>query len=276
MKTKKTFNSLNNYWIFLIAILILIMPACNKDNDLKPAPDLPPQGSMVMSFSDFTDIDTTAAYKSTEAYENWGWSALNVAVWNVAINVTLAVPVVAFYESFKHEGVYNVSAEEWVWTYNFFAVGQVHQASLHASLVPEGVHWEMYISKNNAYGNYLWYQGTTNQQNSTAEWHLNENPSSPNELLLIEYQKDDQTNIEDIKYTLVKTESPGYGGYIQYGINTTSEFDAFYTIYLTEQDNTINIEWSRDMKDGRVRDMQHFDDFDWKCWETNLQNMICP
>ncbi|MCD4697773.1 MAG: hypothetical protein K8S16_16230 [Bacteroidales bacterium] len=278
MKTKNRIALSSFSLIVVMAFLLIAVSACQKDEnetDLKPAPDLPPQSSMVMDFSDFTDIDTTA-YKNTETFQNWGWSALNVTVWNAVITITLVVPVAAFYESFNHEGVYDPETDEWVWSYNFFAGGVIHQASLHASLVAEGIHWEMYITKNNAYNDFLWYQGTTNPANSTATWHFNEKPANPNELLLIEYQKDTQTSIEQIKYTNVDSTSPGNGGYIQYGTDTTLDFDAFYNIYLIEEENMTNIEWNRTMKDGRVRDEHHFGDFEWRCWDTDLQDIICP
>jgi hypothetical protein len=277
MKTNSSFLRSLSSLIALFIVIIIATTACKKDEnaDLKPTPELPPQASMVMTFSDFTDIDTTF-YKSTETFKNWGWSALNVTVWNAVITVTLAVPVTAFYESFKHEGIYNPTTDEWIWSYNFFVAGQIHQASLHASLVSSGIHWKMFITKNNAYDNFLWYEGTTNPSNTVAEWHFNEKPANPDEILLIEYQKDAQTNIEQIKYTNVNTASPGNGGYIQYGTNTTLDFDAFYTIYYIEEENIINIEWSRTMKDGRVRDELHFGDFEWKCWDTDLQDIVCP
>jgi len=278
METKNRITSFTYLLIIMMTLIIIASSSCTKDEneaDLKPAPDLPPQSSMLMIFADFTDIDTTA-YKSINTYQHWGWSALNVTVWNAVVTITLAVPVAAFYESFNHEGVYDPGTDKWVWSYNFYAGGVIHQASLHGSLVSDGVHWEMYISKNNAYNDFLWYHGTTNLANTTAEWHFNEKPVNPNEVLLIEYQKNTQTNIEEIKYTNVNSTSPGNGGYIQYGINTSLDFDAFYNIYYIEEDNMINIEWSRTMKDGRVRDEFHFGDFDWRCWETDLQDIICP
>jgi hypothetical protein len=263
--------------IVLICLLLFLMAACQKDEngtEIKQAPQLPPEASMVMNFDDFADIDTTA-YKSGLSFQNWGWSALNVGIWNAVIKVALAVPVAAFYESFNHEGIYNTETNKWIWSYNFIAGGAIHQASLHASIVPDGVHWQMYISKNNAFSNFLWYEGTTNTANSTAVWHLNEKPANLNEFLLIEYQKDLQSNIEQIKYTNVNPSSPGEGGYIQYGINNSLDYNAFYNIYHIEQDNMLNIEWSRTMKDGRVRDENRFGDLEWRCWDIDLQDIIC-
>ena len=277
MKTTHKIVLFSKSLVFMLALILVSSTGCQKDkneSDLKPAPDLPPQTSMVIDFSDFTDVDTT--FKSTDTYINWGWAALNVNVWNVIKTITLAVPVAAFYESFNHEGVYFPQTDEWVWSYNFMAGGVAHQASLHASLVADGVLWKMYISKANAYNDFLWYYGTTGLTNKTAVWHMNEKPGNPVEILLIEYEKDTQSGIEQIKYTNVNPVSPGNGGYVQYGTGNSLDFDAFYNIYIIEHDNMINIEWNRDMKDGRVRDEVHFGDFEWRCWDTDLQDITCP
>jgi len=258
---------------------MIAISGCNKDednNDINdnPAPQLPPESSMVMDFS-FLDGDT-AKYKSTMTYKNWGWAAVNVTVWNAVLTLTLVVPVAAFYESFNHEGVYDPETGSWVWSYNFNA-GGVHLAELHASLVPEGVKWEMFISKNNVYNDFLWYSGTTNLSNTEATWELNHKPEDPTPFLLIEWERDTQTGNSDIKYTNVVPGGVENGGYIFYGVNNSAiPFDAFYDIYSANYDNLINIEWNRTLKDGRIRDEHHFSDFDWRCWDEDLLDIECP
>jgi hypothetical protein len=277
MKATRKIVLFSKSLVFMLALILASSTGCQKDEnttDVKPAPDLPPQASMVIDFSDFTDVDTT--FKSTDSYANWGWAAFNGKVWNAVITITLAVPVAAFYESFNHEGVYFPQTDEWVWSYNFMVGGIAYQASLHASLVANGVLWKMYVSKENGFSDFLWYYGTTDFANRTAVWHMNEKPANPSEILLIEYEKDAQSGIEQIKYTNVNSTSAGNGGYVQYGTNNNLDFDAFYNIYVIEQDNMINTEWNRDMKDGRIRDEKHFGDFDWRCWDTDLQDITCP
>ncbi len=147
------FSQLKSYALVILLIIAIVPTGCNKDEDdateAGPAPELPPTSSFVMDFSDFPDDDTTK-YKNSYAYtyQNWLWAASNVTVWNAVLTVTLVVPVAAFYESFNHQGVWDPSVSAWVWSYNFTAGGAVHLAELQASLVNEGVRWEMYISKN--------------------------------------------------------------------------------------------------------------------------------
>jgi len=282
MKTKNLlFSQLKRYSLVILLIIAIIPTGCNKDEESNvepaPAPELPPTSSFVMDFSDFPDDDTTK-YKSSYAYtyQNWWWAATNVAVWNAVLTITLVVPVAAFYESFNHQGVWDPGLNAWVWSYNFVAGGAIHLAELRGSLDANGIYWEMYISKTNVYNDFLWFSGSSNSTNTAGEWHLNENPNNPNEFLQIEWNRDVTTGEADIKYTNVKPGAPGNGGYILYGVNNSVPYDTYYTIYNANNNNLTDIEWNRTTKNGRVSDELHFGDPDWRCWDENLQDIICP
>ncbi|MCF8367936.1 MAG: hypothetical protein K9G76_02750 [Bacteroidales bacterium] len=273
----KTNTKLHQLTFLFLAMLFLIVSSCTKEEDPvlnKTAPDLPPENSFAINFNDFSDIDTTA-FKSSLTYQNWGWTATNVAVWNTVLTITLVVPVAAFYESFNHQGIYDPDTDSWVWSYNFFAGGVAHLASLHASLVSEGVKWEMYISKNNQYSDFLWYSGVSALDNTHGYWELNQNPQEPNEFIYIEWNRNLSDGTAEIKYTNVIPGNASNGSYIYYGIDESQNFDAFYNIFAIAEDNMVNIEWSRADKDGRVRDAFHFGDFDWRCWDMNLMDITC-
>jgi len=152
----------------------------------------------------------------------------------------------------------------------------VHLAELHASLVEGGVRWEMYISKQNSYNDFLWYSGTTNLNNTQATWELNLKPQNPTPFLLINWERDTQTNTAEITYTNVVPDGPENGGYIYYGTDSSNMLDAFYHIYNKGQDNLAEIEWNRTTKNGRIKDEHHFNDSEWKCWDENWLDVVCP
>lgn len=257
--------------------IVLIFSSCSKDeaNAPGPTPDLPPVSSFVMDFSDFENADTTKALKSNLGYQNWGYSAANVFVWNTIITITFAVPVAAFYESFHHEGVWDPDLNAWVWSYNFVAVGVTHLAQLRGSLVEGGVKWEMYISKDNAYSDVLWYWGISNLANNEAEWHLNANPQNLEEIIAIEWNKNIVTGEANIKYTNVEAGAQEEGGYIIYGIANSEYYNAFYDIYSANLDNMLEIQWHRTQNYGRVKNELHFNDADWHCWDENFLDTDC-
>ncbi|MCD4737141.1 MAG: hypothetical protein K8R53_13945 [Bacteroidales bacterium] len=265
-------------YLFLLFALLFLFSGCSKDEEKAedpPAPDLPPVSSFAMDFSDFTDKDTTQ-YKSTETYQHFGRSFVHVTVWNVVLTITMVVPVAAFYESFQHEAVYDPGTSSWIWSYNFKAAGIIHKASLHASLSGDDVIWEMYISKDNAYTDFLWYSGTSKIGNTEGTWRLYNNPNDPAELLDIEWEEDPPSGYRSTKYTSIIAGDDNYGSYIEFGYIPTNPLNAFYNIYFTGADNMINIEWKDPDFYGRIKEPNYFGNEDWHCWDENLLDVICP
>lgn len=278
MKSSKNIFKLGA--IFYLWISIVIM-GCNKNTTESEGtpPEIPPASSFVMDFSDFSNADTNSASiqfnKSSLTYQNWWWAAFNVGVWNAIIKVGLAVPVAAFLESFKHQPAQQPDGT-WVWSYNFIVNNVEHHAELHGSLETNATTWKMYISKEGFYQDFLWYTGEADLSLSQGSWTLNNKPADPNPLLQIEWHRNATENTGDIKYMNIVPNGPENGGYIFYGIQTSTTFDAFYDIFNKGKDNHTNIEWDRTTKEGRVKDPAHFSDSDWHCWDDQLQNQVCP
>ncbi len=276
---------------FLLISLVTLMGtfACQKNDTTQPEkgkpPEIPPVSTFLMDFNAFPDTAATllksegTPFVQTLTHHNWGWAALNVGVWNTLLTITFAVPVAAFAESFNHEPVQQDDGS-WVWSYSFRPPGGVlHTAELHATLVSDGVQWEMYISKQNAYSNFLWYSGLSEFTGQHGTWTLFHEPNDPTPFLGIEWNRNISEGTADIKYTNIIPNHPENGGYIFYGIVNQAPNDAFYDIYNKGQDNHTNIEWDRTTKAGRVKDPLHFGDADWHCWDTldnELQDIQCP
>lgn len=260
---------------FLVLGLILSigLVSCKKNTD-EPAPELPPESSFVMDFSDFSDADDTLGSRDFGLYENWGHAYGNVVVWSTIIKVGLAVPVAAFLESFNHQAVYHPDENNWTWSYNFIAGGIIHEAELTGFIVSDTVNWQMRITKDGHYSDFLWYYGKNSFDRSGGYWILHENPTNSNELLRIDWTYSGG-GIGDTRYTNVKPDGPENGGYIYYG-TSTGEMTRFYDIYNKGMDNLTEIEWNHSDLHGRVKDPNKFGDTDWHCWGTNLQNVDCP
>ena len=102
------------------------------------------------------------------------------------------------------------------------------------------------------------------------------NPDDPQNYLDIEWNYNHTDSVGNIKYSVVKTDAENIGSYIYYGTTTNETFDAFYDILLTNESRFIEIEWNRLTKEGRVKDSIRFQDIEWHCWDTNLQDIDCP
>lgn len=259
----------------LLLMVFIATSGCKKEDTSEPekAPALPPESTMIMNFSDFTNVDTTA-YKSVESYQNWGRAASHVLVWNTVLTVTLAIPVASFREAFKHQAVYDPGLNAWVWSYNFTAGGDVHLAELHGISMPDGVQWEMYITKDSGYTDFLWYSGTSDAANESGTWILNANPDNPNPFLLIEWNRNLTNGNFDIKYTNIAAQNPNNGSYILYG-KTSELMDAFYTIYNSSEINFVKINWSRASIFGQIKDPAFFEDDFFHCWDETRMDANC-
>ncbi len=254
--------------LILSLSLLLINSGCKKDKE--PAPEIPPETTFNINFSDFDNSNKLALDSVTN--DNWTWAATNVAVWNTIITINLAIPVAAFKEAFNHQGEYQNDGS-WIWSYNFGTTG--YSAKLKAKEDGGYINWYMYISKSGTYTDFLWYSGKSKTDNSEGTWTLYQNPTTPNEYVDIQWHRNTTAGTSDIKFTNAIPGGSENGGYILYKIDPSQTLDAFYDIYNKGQDNLTNINWSRTTKEGKIKDPAHFGDNDWHCWNSSLIDTTC-
>ena len=273
MKTLR--NILVSTAILVFVASLLSLTGCKKDKAENKAPELPPQSGFVMNFSDFgKPADTLKSSLETTSYNNWGYSYLNVAGWNIVLTVGLAVPVASYAEAFNHEAVYHPETGNWTWSYNFNVGNIPYEAELTGALVSDSSSWEMRITKGAEFSDFLWYSGKSDIAQTGGYWILKENPAVPNNLLKIDWHKNANATA-DIRYTNVKPGNAENGGYIFYGTSLNS-FDRFYNIYNKSLNNLTLIEWSSLHRNGHVKDPHHYQNTNWQCWDTNLLDIVCP
>lgn len=244
----------------------------NSCKDKEPiAPELPPQEAFVTNFSDFNAEKS----KADSTMNNWAFSAINVGFWNAIITVGLAVPVASYVEAVKHHEPVYQGENTWLWQYNFDILLESYTAKLFGTLNNDSVNWEMFISKTGNYQDFLWYEGVSAVNGNRGTWTLYDNPTSNKKLLSITWNRNaDQTG--NIKYMNIVPGGPENGGYIAYGNDNQSTFNAWYDIYNKGKDNHTNIEWDTISKSGRVKDTLHFGNDLWQCWDNYLIDAVCP
>ena len=252
----------------LIGLLaILSIQSCKKNYGTPP--DLPPMTSFITDFSDFD------SNKAVGDSTNWKFAATNVGIWNFIITVGLAVPVASYIEAVNNHTPIYLSDNTWLWEYSFTDIlGTTYTAKLYGILYSEYVDWEMYISKENVYVDFLWYTGTSLTDGTKVDWILHEGPNKSGELLSIKYNKTSD-NTGNIKYMNIVPGGAENGGYIMYGNDSETALNAYYYIYNKGQDNLTEIEWNQTVKNGRVKEFKHFQDNEWHCWDEKLQDAVC-
>ena len=136
MKTNKPFKLIRNVPVVFLTGLFLvafIVYNCKDDTEGDDPPQLPPEESFIIDFSDFDDSSDTLS-KSTLTHKNWGHTFFKAGVWNLIITVTGIVPVTAFMESFKHQAVYEGNST-WVWTYDYTIGSATYTAKLKGKII---------------------------------------------------------------------------------------------------------------------------------------------
>lgn len=250
--------------------LVFFAFSCTKDEKINPGtpPEIPPAGTMVMDFSNFTD-DGSAGGRM-DVINNWGQAALVVGVWNTIIGVTLAVPVAAFKASIHQTPEYDSDNSLWIWNFDYDFVGKTYTAELTAALVNDGVEWKMYISQEGGFQDVLWYSGQMNTGATQGNWVLNQNPENPVEFMQIDWERDGD-QIKSIKYTDITPDSDNNGNYIEYGKTGDTDLNTYYNLYSASDGDHVNIEWNDSTGAGRIQ----FNDGDYQCWDETFQDTVC-
>jgi hypothetical protein len=249
--------------ILLLAINGVSILSCEKDK--KDAPELPPETSFILNFNDLQGNQ-----KSTLSHSNWTAAAFTVGVWNTLLVGTLAVPVASYIEAFNHEPV-RVDNNTWKWSYTVLVKNVNYTADLYADVFDAEVNWEMYISQEGGFSNFLWYKGTCDILRTHGTWTLFLDPVHNNEFLEIEWNHDWDNNTGDIRYTNVLSSSEYLGDYIYAGITTDATYNAFYDIYDNSEDTLVKINYNTETQEGSI-----YYGGSWHCWDSNLEDIACP
>jgi hypothetical protein len=271
----------SRFKIFASFLALTLFFACAKDEPTKTEeeqPPTPPQADyFIIDFNVFPDSTSPAPFQKEQqilTYQNWGFAAVNVAVWNSLITLTLIAPVATFNSTIQEEPVLQPDGR-WLWTKNFNVLGVPHTSKLYGETVTSGAEWEMYLSKENAFTDFKWYTGFSNLPLTEGNWTLFKDPDSSVEFIRIDWHRNQQGG--DIKYTNIIPGHQDNGGYIYFEKNdASSPYDRFYDIYNKSMDNLTQIEWDSVTREGRVLDALHFGNPDWHCWDMDLMDIVCP
>jgi hypothetical protein len=263
--------------VVLIVVLSLgLFPGCKKDKGEPPA--LPPAESMTIDFSNFTSakksLEILPGEKGT-ANSNWEYAATVAGLWNLIINSTLAVPVLAYKTALNQTAVY-VSAKNWQWSYTVTFLNATYKARLTGLIRSGDVQWKMYVSKDgtNNFAEFLWFEGTSKLDGSGGQWILYQSPTVTDAIVQIDWTKT-ATGVGYVKYTYVKNDS-FKNSVIEYGL-TASDLNAYYTIHYfnSVKFSDVSIEWNTTTHNGHVKSVDYLGDANWYCWDANKINTVC-
>ncbi len=274
---RKTRITLSKCFTAYFLVFVIILTSCSDSgvgDPPGPAPEIPPVSTFEMDLNQLPKDDGGRIGGRTNAKSNWAHAAIGIGVWNVILGVATVVPVAAFKASINQTPEF-IGDNTWQWTFNFEAAGIQHSAKLQGQLVSDGINWKMLLSKQGEFTDYEWYTGHANAERTEGTWTLNFGPNENKPFIRIDWNRNVNNTVASIKYTSIDPDAPGQGGYIHYGINEDSPYNTFYDLFDKENDNLVDIEWSRDTKQGRVRNPIHFGDNEFHCWAEDLEDIAC-
>jgi len=267
----------------LTVILATLVTSCKKKKG--PPPELPPETSMYIDFTNFesgkksADILTLA--KGVEN-SNWEFAALVAGTWKALIATTLAVPVAAFKLAIDQTPTY-LEEKTWQWNFNVTVLGTLYKAKLTGQIRSSDVQWKMYITKGIEFTDFLWFEGTSKLDGTGGQWILNHSNLYKEPVLQIDWTGNG-TSVTEVKYTYIRTlndnrvADPFKTSYIKYG-KLTGSFDSYYEIkYYSLSLQTfanLKVEWSTTGHNGRVQCSEYYGNTNWYCWNSNLVNITC-
>lgn len=281
----------NLVWILALLFSVSVMQSCQKDEITEPpvevdAPELPKLAMFTMPTSEFDPalVDTSGLNKNpnrflTDTYFNWFHAAINLVVWHTVVALNTAAPIAAFQAAFYVQPVFigNLTFE---WAYDYTAPvelgGHTYNVSLTGQWNPDfqEVYWEMHLSQEGGYTDFLWYTGTTSVDNNTSQFSLNHQPYNPQNFIQLDYQGDESTGEEHLRFTNIIPSSLDFGDYIEYHKVPGAPLDRGFNV-LADPGNLLEIQWHETTKEGRVRHEQRFGDTDWHCWDGELKDVVC-
>ncbi|MCB2220674.1 MAG: hypothetical protein KQI35_09780 [Bacteroidetes bacterium] len=258
-----------------IMVAMFLFSGCEKADmpDPDPAPDLPPEFSMLMNFSDFSNVDTTG-HSSSLNFQNWDAAASYVFEWKNSLDDVLTVPTTSFMRAFKSKPHFDNEFNAWAWEFEFTSDGKKYGADLRGIIVPDGIQWEMYVSLEGLFTDYLWYSGFSDKDNTKGNWVLNTGPEDPGTFLLVNWTRNAINGNYTIKYTNISSGNPQSGSYILYE-KRSELMDASYTIYSSSTIHFVKIHWSHANIYGQITDARVFEDELWHCWDETRQDTAC-
>ena len=288
--------------MLILSLVASLLSSCTNRTTSRNTTDssrpllIPPQSTFIMDFSDFTSntsahpwqppvtisvacliraITPTSSPNALGDRANWGFAALNVSFWNLTGLLGLAIPTAAFVESLKQTPVKQPDGA-WIGTYSLTVQGTTYTAKLRGTYVTAGVRWEMYISKQNEYIDYLWYYGESSLGSTNGYWVLKDKPAIATDLLRIDWNRNPTAQTGEIKYTNIVPGGSENGGYISFTVAQSQAYDRSYVIYNRGKNESMEIAWNAATKAGRVKDLIHFGDSAWHCWDTSLKDTVSP
>ncbi len=255
--------------IALAATVLFAVSSCDKE-PVDERPELPPVESMMMDFSDFSELPA-GSKASAYTYQNFPHSYLTVGFWNIYATLVSALPLAAYAHLLGQTPEY-IGDNTWEWSVEFVLNNLNHVATLTAERINnEEFSVEMLIGQAAPPDSaLLWFDGVVRYDHTAAVWNIYKNGTIA--VLEIEWNKDFETGEADLTYTNTEAGQAETGSFIMFEYIPGGVFDAAYTVSMAS--GLTNIEWNTSTIEGRVMNPLFFGDDAWHCWDSYANGLV--
>lgn len=253
-----------------------MVTACNEDNDIDEGnpPVMPPASSLSPDFNYFLSEGGDESGR-VEIVSSWVYAATNVTVYSAILGTALAVPVTAYRVALAQDPSFDADQRAWVWTYDVdLGPAGIFGVKLIGALSDDGVAWTGMISKEGLFEDFVWFEGTSALTGDSGSWVLYEGPDKSGAWLSAMWEKSEVEGKANVTFTVEK-EGDGQGSSLSYSAFAEGDFNRKVIITDTNTENVVTAEWHSTEKNGRVKSLKHFQDEEFHCWDSQLQDADC-
>lgn len=262
-------NETFKFLVLYIVLFSIFSIRCIEPNNIPTEkPQIPSISTLSMDFSNFKNDTIISKNESTD---NWYKSALKVINWYSVIYPTQTIPEKALEEAGNYKPVYE--AGSWLWSYTINIEDVEYKVKLYGTVETLKITWDLYISKEGYYTDFLWLTGFQNISGTEGQWQLFKNYSENYDYLQIDWSYNKDEDWRTVKYKNISPGSIDFESYILYSNSNDSFYDSFFEICKPTDNDTTIISWNSQLKYGKSKSSK---DFFFKCWDEYYFNVDCP
>ncbi len=256
-----------NKLIIIVFIFSLFADCTPKE---KTPPAIPSIESLNFDFSYFEETNGESSYYS--------FAVERVSLWKTLLKDSINIHNIILRESSYNDFVFQKD-ETWLMDFDFNIEDFNYNTNLFGIIESEAVLFKTFLSLNSSDTSLIFLNGKFYGDSSAGQWILNKPGFDEDtvytgiKFMTVDWSLDslDQT---EIKFTDNQTGLSNLN-YILYKDSIDTKYNSYINIYESGSDNHSIIEWNNLTKEGRMKDLLHFSDENWYCWDEEYQNIDC-
>ena len=254
--------------LIIITFVFFLFDACTPIE--KTPPVIPSDKSLSFDFSYFEQTNTENSYYS--------FAAERISLWKALLKDSINLHNTILRESSYNDFVFQ-KEETWLMDFDFNIEEINYNTNLFGIIENDTVLFKSFLSLNNSDTMLIFLDGKFYDNSKAGQWVLNkpgfdeDTVYSGIKFMTVDWSLDslDQT---EIKFTDNETGLNNLN-YILYKDSVDTEYSLYINIYESGSDNHSIIEWDNLTKKGRIKDLLHFSNESWHCWDETYQDIDC-